>query len=99
MAEGGPLVHKSSLLLYDGGVPSEDDVPYIVRCLIHFRLLLQIIPSSFLDLLFSLHLDHLSSIANQVETLGHLVGQLLLVHGKALQLDETNGVDGTFGWH
>ena len=99
MAEGGPLVYQTSLFLNDIGVSGVDDILNIVRRFIHFRLFLNIITRSFLELLFSLHLDHLSSLAHQFETQSHLISQLLLVHGKALQLDETNGVDGALGWH
>ena len=48
----------------------------------------------FLDLVFSLSLDHLAPIANLVETSRHLLSSLLLELDEALEVEEADVFDG-----
>ena len=74
MAERCPLIHQAILCLHNRGIPRKDDILNVMSCLIHLGLLLCLFRYiTFLDFVFSFHLNHLSSLADKVKACCHLL--------------------------
>ena len=89
------------LLVDDLGVTGVDYALDKVSGVIDFGYFVSILNCivAFLNLVLSLHLNHLSSLAYQIETCGHKFRLLLLILLESLQVDEADVLYGALDWH
>ena len=100
MSEGISLINVLLLLVYDFRVPCKDNTPDKVRCLVYLcHLLATYATIALFNFVFRLHLNHLTSLPDQVIPSRHQVSLSLLVLLKALQIEEPNVVHGAPDWH
>ena len=99
MLEGVALVHMLFILVDNFRVTSIDNALDEMSGIIYFRQLLSSnIVFARLDLVFSLELDHLATLADKVEACRHSLCCLALKLLKSLQVHEPNVLDGALDW-
>lgn len=86
------------VLVKNGRVSCIDDRLYKVSRVINLdQRTISFANDTLFNLFLCLHLEHFSSLTDQIEPSAHLISQLLLELLKALQLDESDRIDRAFG--
>ena len=101
MRKGVSLVHMLLFLVDDLRVTSIHDALDKVSGVIYLCKLVSVFYRriTLLDLVFSLELNHLPALTDEIESSTHLLDGLSLVLLEALEVDEANILDGALHWH